>query len=227
MSKTRNALIPAVLLLVACGETGVPAIVGDWFRCLDPDPGDGGGVCSEIGLKGSRFTAEGGFIGLFPEKSPMVSGDGYCHTSNPDLIYSYSWDGAQLVIKDGESLLNRYDEYTIDGDLTTAVTLLGEKITLKRVDTGRDRGPCSSWSPWVCPKYESQLPSDGCSIDWVCDNGTFRVECDKKSSYTCRCLEEGIAKGTFTSADLCQVLPPSQIEPINTACGWKLSIPSR
>jgi hypothetical protein len=98
---------------------------------------------------------------------------------------------------------------------------------MARVVPRREKGPCSSWTPWICPKYENQFSGDDCTIHWVCDNGAYKVDCNAAgASQQCRCIENGGETGQFSATDLCQELPPAQTGPINAGCKWQLAIPS-
>jgi hypothetical protein len=208
------------LLLASCGEEAAsPAIVGDWFRCLEPD-------CSEVGEIGNRFGADGSFVSLYPVKLVLGPDDGYCRTSNPELIYRYAWDGQRLEIKDGQTILNSYS-FTVEGDrdrdrdrADVDKAEWKEPRTMLRVSPPRERGPCSARTPWICPKFDQQATSAGsCKMRWVCDGGAHEVSC---TASACTC---GPTSGkSFKAAGACAMALGALYTAVNAGCGWSLAL---
>lgn len=222
MVARRPAALVAVLVgcVSACGSGDEPAsaIVGDWFTCLDLQ-------CSQVGGVGNRFTPAGGFIALYPRGQVVGPQDRYCVTSNPGLIYSYTWDGQELRIVDGGTLLKRYT-FSIDGEQAQVINRdSGNMLSMQRLASPRESGPCSDRAPWICPKFDKQDTAAGsCSMTWVCDGGTYEVTCDASS---CACKTGGAAGKSFPQAGVC-ALGVAQLGQlygaVNSGCGWQLSL---
>lgn len=218
-------VLRAVLLLLtlsvghACGDEDVtPAIVGDWFSCTTTN-------CGTLGLKGSRFKADGTLVHLYPEKQVLDASSGYCRTTNPDLDWTYTHDGKNLETFEKSGVSERH-LFVIDNDVARVFSE-GKTGYMKRVDPPRDRGSCSERTPWICPSAKMDGTTDKCQLRWICDNGTYQVLCEKKGdAFQCRCLEAGVQKGSFSSNGLCSLMDLSAlIKEANTGCGWKLSLP--
>jgi len=192
--------------------------VGDWFHCTTLD-------CGTLGLKGSRFNADGTVAHLYPEKQVLDAAGKYCVTVNPDLTRTWARAGDDLVITDNNGATLRY-VFVIEGDVAR-VTREGKTQHMKRVDPPRDNGPCSKRTPWVCPSGMMDSTGGACQARWTCDNGTFKVDCKKNSSgYNCQCIEAGAAQKSFSSTGLCgQVDLSALIKETNAGCGWQLSLP--
>ena len=212
---------PLLLLFsAACGgEDALPAIVGDWLQCTTLD-------CGVLGVKGSRFGADGSLVHLYPEKQVLDASNGYCHTTNPELLRSYRYDGEKALETFEKSGAVRRYVFIIEGDLAR-VTIQNSTYHMKRVDPARDRGSCSERTPWVCPVGAGGGTTQKCQVQWTCDNGTFEVLCQQQSgAYQCGCLNGGAAQKTFSSSGLCTQLDLSAlINEANKGCGWKLSLP--
>jgi len=216
----RLALLTSLVCLTACADADQPlaAVVGDWFTCLDPQ-------CSQIGGVGNRFTPAGEFVGLYPEGQVLGAQARYCVTSNPGLIYGYTWDEHELRVMDGETLLKRYSFIVEDGRAEVVNLDSGNAISMLRVTPTRTNGPCRLREPWICPKFDKRDPKPGaCVMTWVCDGGTKEVSCDASG---CSCEADGVAGKSFSQAGACALGLPQLAQlyaAVNAGCGWKLSL---
>ena len=140
-----NGCVAAILLLtaLACGDEELPPIVGDWFHCTTVD-------CGVLGIKGSRFEADGALLHLYPEKPVLDDAGGYCHTTSPDLQRTYTLEGEALTVYEPSGGSFSY-VFVIEDDVARS-TREGTTNYLKRVAMPRDRGSCSTRTPLDLPQ---------------------------------------------------------------------------
>lgn len=214
----RAACLCLLVWLAACGEPAQPAIVGDWFGCLDPQ-------CAQIGGVGRRFAADGAFIALYPTAQVLTPGGRYCAISNPGLIYRYTWDGRQLEIREDESVRKRYD-FDVAGARASVIDRdSGATSSMKRLQAPRQSGPCRERTPWVCPVFAMRDEGSECRVSWTCDGGAHEIRCAAGGSCTCRA--GGATGRSFSEAGLCALGAAGLSElyaRVNAGCGWQLSL---
>jgi hypothetical protein len=64
----------------------------------------------------------------------------------------------------------------------------------------------------------------GCASTYkLCAGGTHRLECTPKptSGVTCACIEDGVKKRSFDSADACNVSPDTLKKRAGEGCNWE------
>jgi hypothetical protein len=63
---------------------------------------------------------------------------------------------------------------------------------------------------------------DQCAYDWTCPGGMYRVECttDANGTDSCRCLLDGVERGSFTAANVCAGVTPGPWERAQASCGF-------
>ena len=91
---------------------------------------------------------------------------------------------------------------------------------------------CGSDEIWACQNstttggFTASGQRTDCEIAWLCDadNGAAVVldlKCTNTgSSFKCDCLGNGVAKGSFSSSDICD--SATIAEQVNQGCNWKV-----
>jgi hypothetical protein len=102
--------------------------------------------------------------------------------------------------------------------------LIGSLVSA--VAVARIAGGCSAKNEAiVCSADWSGAVGTNCFAKYnLCDGGVYDLKCDPKTddTVTCRCIENGTEKTTFTSDDACKV--PSDVlrQEARDNCKWTL-----
>lgn len=87
-------------------------------------------------------------------------------------------------------------------------------------------GGCSSTNEAiVCSSDWSGAAGTSCFAKYnLCDGGVYDLKCEPGSgdSVTCRCIENGIQKATFSSGDACKVTSGLLKQQARDNCKWTL-----